>query len=108
LDKKPEGSNAFMATSVSLSLEMRMMRSLAQLLLISLISVFYSDSLLAQLPVTRLDGSTISPENIDAIVRHEMGIAHVQGVDIAVFNSGKVVYLKTYGVRDEATHLPLT
>src|SRR4030095_1783525 len=30
------------------------------------------------------------------------------GVGIAIFNDGKVAYLKTYGVRDKEKNLPLT
>jgi CubicO group peptidase (beta-lactamase class C family) len=37
-----------------------------------------------------------------------MEAAHVTGVGIAVWNDGKVVYLKTYGFRDTEKHLPLT
>ena len=58
--------------------------------------------------ITRLDGSTISPNNIDAIVTSEMQSAHVEGAGIAIFNDGKLVYLKAYGFRDKAKRLPLT
>jgi CubicO group peptidase (beta-lactamase class C family) len=58
--------------------------------------------------VTRLDDSTISPNNIDAIVTSEMQRAHVEGVGIAIFNDGKLVYLKAHGFRDKAKRLPLT
>lgn len=37
-----------------------------------------------------------------------MQAAHVTGAGIAIFNHGEVVYLKTYGFRDENKHLPLT
>ena len=82
---------------------------LARLIRTLPIVVFCSGWLLAQKPlVARLDGSTITPEKIDAIVAHEMHSAHVQGAGIAVFNGGKIVYLRAYGVRDEAKDLPLT
>ena len=61
-----------------------------------------------QLPVTRLDGSRISPAQIDASVTHWMEAAHVTGAGIAVWNDKKVVYLKAYGVRDKEKQLPLT
>jgi CubicO group peptidase (beta-lactamase class C family) len=61
-----------------------------------------------QISVTRLDDSKISPSQIDTAVARLMEAAHVTGVGIAVLNDDKVVYLKTYGVRDKEKHLPLT
>jgi CubicO group peptidase (beta-lactamase class C family) len=61
-----------------------------------------------QLSVTRLDGTKISPSQIDTKVTKLMDAAHVTGVGIAVWNDGKVVYLKTYGERNTEKHLPLT
>jgi CubicO group peptidase (beta-lactamase class C family) len=58
--------------------------------------------------VERLDGSTITPAEIDATVTRVMGAAEVPGVGIAIFNHGKVTYLKAYGLRDEGKDLPLT
>jgi CubicO group peptidase (beta-lactamase class C family) len=59
-------------------------------------------------PVKRLDGSTLSRSDIDQAVARWMKKAHVTGVGIAVFDDGKVAYLKTYGARDTERHLPLT
>ena len=61
-----------------------------------------------QLPVTRLDGSKISPAQIDAAVHLSMEAAHVTGVGIAILSGGRVMYLKAYGVRDAKKQLPLT
>ena len=61
-----------------------------------------------QLPVTRLDGSKISPAQIDASVTRWMEAAHVTGVGVAILNNGKVAYIKAYGGRDKEEHLPLT
>jgi CubicO group peptidase (beta-lactamase class C family) len=61
-----------------------------------------------ELTVTRLDGTKISPTQIDATVTRLMDEARVTGVGIAVWNDGKIVYLKAYGVRDKEKHLPLT
>lgn len=61
-----------------------------------------------QLSVVRLDSSKISPSEIDTAVNRLMDEAHVTGAGIAIFNDAKVVYLKTYGLRDEEKHLPLT
>ncbi|HTU33338.1 MAG TPA: serine hydrolase domain-containing protein [Candidatus Acidoferrum sp.] len=59
-------------------------------------------------PIVRLDGSTISPTEIDRAVVQSMDQAHVTGVGIAVFNQHRIAYLKTYGFRDTEKRLPLT
>ncbi len=61
-----------------------------------------------QLSITRLDGSRITASQVDETVSRFMKVDHVTGVGIAIFNNGKTVYLKTYGVRDAQKHLPLT
>jgi CubicO group peptidase (beta-lactamase class C family) len=58
--------------------------------------------------VKRLDGSTITPTEIDAEVTRVMRGAEVPGAAIAIFNDGKLAYLKTYGLRDKDNNLPLT
>lgn len=58
--------------------------------------------------ITRLDGSIITASQIDATVTRLMSAAEVTGVGIAIFNDGKIAYLKTYGVRDKEKNLPLT
>jgi CubicO group peptidase (beta-lactamase class C family) len=55
-----------------------------------------------------LDGSKIAPAEVDATVMRLMKAAQVTGVGVAIFNHGKVAYLKTYGVRDKEKDLPLT
>jgi CubicO group peptidase (beta-lactamase class C family) len=68
-----------------------------------------SASLEAQQPtITRLDGSRITSAQIDSAVAHLMEASHVTGAGIAIFNDGKIAYLKAYGVRDKEKHLPLT
>lgn len=57
---------------------------------------------------TRLDGSSITPAEIDATVTRLMRAAEVTGVSVAIFNGGKIVYLKAYGVRDKEKNLALT
>ncbi len=82
---------------------------LPQILSTTLTMVIGSLSVFAQqISVTRLDDSKISPSQIDTAVARLMEAAHVTGVGIAVLNDDKVVYLKTYGVRDKEKHLPLT
>jgi CubicO group peptidase (beta-lactamase class C family) len=59
-------------------------------------------------PIPRLDGSTIRPTEIDSTVTRLMRNAEVPGVGIAIFNHGKITYLKAYGFRDKEHGLPLT
>jgi CubicO group peptidase (beta-lactamase class C family) len=61
-----------------------------------------------QLSVTRLDGSTISPAEIDGTVTRLMKVAEVTGAGIAVFHKGNIEFLKAYGFRDKEKNLPLT
>lgn len=61
-----------------------------------------------QVAIKRLDGTTITPPEIDATITRLMKAAEVPGLGIAVLNDGNIVYLRTYGVRDKARNLPLT
>ena len=58
--------------------------------------------------IKRLDGSKITPAEIDATIMRLMRAAEVTGVGVAVINDGKVTQLKSYGVRDKEQNLPLT
>jgi CubicO group peptidase (beta-lactamase class C family) len=59
-------------------------------------------------PVRRLDGSIVTPAAVDAAVARAMQSAKVTGAGIAIFNGRTIVYLKAYGVRDQAQNLALT
>ncbi len=61
-----------------------------------------------QQSVKRLDGSKISPVQIDAAVARLMRAARVPGVGVAIFVDGKLTFIKAYGFRDTEKHLPLT
>jgi CubicO group peptidase (beta-lactamase class C family) len=61
-----------------------------------------------QRSIKRLDGSRITPAEIDRTVAHWMAAGRVTGAGIAIFNGGKIAYLKSYGERDTENHLPLT
>jgi len=61
-----------------------------------------------QAAVERLDGSAISPEEIDGTVLRLMRAAEVTGAGISIFNRGKVAYSRAYGFRDTQKKLPLT
>jgi CubicO group peptidase (beta-lactamase class C family) len=78
-------------------------------LLFSAVAALFLLPAAAQQPsITRLDGSKITSPEIDATVTRVMHAAEVTGVGLAIFDHGKVVYLKTYGVRDKEKNLPLT
>jgi CubicO group peptidase (beta-lactamase class C family) len=63
----------------------------------------------AQQPkITRLDGRNIPSAEIDSTVNRLIEAAHVTGAGVALFHDGKVVYLKTYGLRDVEKNMPLT
>jgi CubicO group peptidase (beta-lactamase class C family) len=58
--------------------------------------------------VKRLDGSTITSEEIDGTVKRVMRAARVTGVGLAILKDQEVVYLKAYGHRSVGKNLPLT
>jgi CubicO group peptidase (beta-lactamase class C family) len=58
--------------------------------------------------VKRLDGSTISSSEIDGTVTRLMQAAEVPGTGIAIFDHGKIAYLKAYGFRNKEKDVPLT
>jgi CubicO group peptidase (beta-lactamase class C family) len=78
-------------------------------LIILIAAAFFSASSIAKdTQIKRLDDSTISAAEIDANVTRLMRAAQVAGVSIAIFNDGRLDYLKTYGFRDKEKDLPLT
>jgi len=75
------------------------------------LTVMALGGLLAAAPraaVKRLDGSTISPEEIDRTVLRLMRASEVTGVGVTILNNGRVAYSKAYGLRDVEKKLPLT
>ncbi len=58
--------------------------------------------------VHRLNGTAISPVEIDRTVLRLMRAAEVTGAGITVFNHGRIAYSKAYGLRDVERQLPLT
>jgi CubicO group peptidase (beta-lactamase class C family) len=58
--------------------------------------------------IRRLDGTTITPVEIDTTIARLMKAAEVPSLGVAVLNDGNIVYLKAYGVRDKEKNLPLT
>jgi CubicO group peptidase (beta-lactamase class C family) len=80
----------------------------AVLLLVATAAVVVSTATGQTRSVTRFDGSTITAREIDATVTRLMKAADIPGVGIAIFNQGKIAYLKTYGERDKEKNLQLT
>jgi CubicO group peptidase (beta-lactamase class C family) len=79
------------------------------LLLIAMMTANVALGIVTKEPtVKRLDGSTISPAEIEATVTRLMRAAEVTGVSVAILNDGKIAYLKSYGVADKEKNLPLT
>jgi len=58
--------------------------------------------------IARVDGTAIARAEIDATVERAMRAGEVTGVGIALFDRGEPVFVRAYGVRDTARHLPLT
>lgn len=61
----------------------------------------------AEPQLTRLDGSTITIAEVERFITAQMQAAHVTGLAIAVLQRGEVAYVKAFGERDTAKHLPL-
>ena len=72
------------------------------------IVVFATAAAARQSVIARLDGGKLTPAQIDSSVNRLIQAAHVRGAGIALFHGGKIVYLKTYGMRDSGKNLPLT
>ena len=62
----------------------------------------------AESDIKRLDGSRITPPEIDGTVTRLMRDAEVTGASISILNDAKVVFQKSYGFRDKEKDLPLT
>ena len=58
-------------------------------------------------PILRLDGSHITAEDLTARVEALMGRANVHGLALSVFNDGRSVYGRAFGVRRADTKEPL-
>jgi CubicO group peptidase (beta-lactamase class C family) len=56
----------------------------------------------------RLDGTSITAQEIDATALASMREAGVPGLGIAIFKDGNIVYMRAYGEKDTATHESLT
>lgn len=69
-----------------------------------LLSILFCTSSLVQAQnkqVIRLDGSTISEEQINKTVTRLMDTANVQGLDLAILNNNRTVFIKSYGYKNK-------
>lgn len=57
--------------------------------------------------IRRIDGSRISPQQVDRVVTRLMDTAQVTGLGISIFNDREVVYQKAFGYSHAATKTPL-
>lgn len=62
----------------------------------------------AKARIRRLDNSTLSGAKASSISRRALAEAHVSGAQIAILNSGKLVWSEAFGLRDVAAKLPMT
>ncbi len=58
--------------------------------------------------VHRLDGTTLSAGDAEAIASTELKSDHVAGAQIAILNDSRVVWTYAFGVRDAGKQLPMT
>lgn len=57
--------------------------------------------------VTRLDGGTLSPVEVERTVERLMRAGRVPGLALAILNRGEIVYLRGFGVAQAEPRLPL-
>jgi CubicO group peptidase (beta-lactamase class C family) len=58
--------------------------------------------------IRRLDGTTITPVQIEATIDRLMAAARVPGLAVAIVNDGRVAYVAARGWRDVESHAPMT
>ncbi len=57
--------------------------------------------------ITKLNGSSLSVSDIDGIVNRLIEANNVQGLNLAILNKKKAVFVKSYGFRNKPQNLPL-
>ena len=57
--------------------------------------------------ITKLNGSTISVSEVDQVVNRLMDANNVHGINLAILNKKKAVFVKSYGYRNKPQNLPL-
>lgn len=74
---------------------------LPALVLVLFTTVFFGQT------ITRIDGSKISADSLNAKIEDLIKKANVSGVAVSVFNTNKPVFSKTYGLADVKNNKPL-
>jgi len=77
---------------------MRMTRK--RMLSILAVSILISSCSKTSDSISKLDGSKLTFDSVDTLVTEAMSEAEVPGLQLAVFNEKKVVYMKSYGFKD--------
>lgn len=74
------------------------MRKFVQLLIVHSLLIGFAKSQSIQ----KLDGTTIDRYQVDSIVQNLIDSANVHGIGIGILNKGKVVYINSYGYKNQA------
>ncbi|SHF62230.1 serine hydrolase domain-containing protein [Chryseobacterium sp. OV279] len=70
--------------------------------LIFIFLLFIGNPVFSQLQTIRkIDGTTVTPSQVDLVVKKLMDTAHIQGLNLAVLNNNKTVFIKSYGFRNK-------
>jgi CubicO group peptidase (beta-lactamase class C family) len=77
----------------------------AAFLIIFIAYISFASAQLTQ--VRKIDGSSISTAQIDALMKRLMDTAEVTGVCIGIINDNKPVYVKTYGYKNKEKAEPI-
>lgn len=83
---------------------MRKIALLAALLLASVPAVHAAPAR----AIRRIDGTKISAADADRTIAKLVDAAHITGLNVAIVNDGKVVYLRSFGMRNVERGEPLT
>lgn len=70
--------------------------------MIFILLLFIGNPVFSQLQTIRkIDGTTVTPSQVDLVVKKLMDTAHIQGLNLAVLNNNKTVFIKSYGFRNK-------
>ncbi len=83
---------------------LRMSAMVFSIFLLFMVNAFAAE----QQYLKRIDGTKISTVQLDQTIRRLVAEAKVTGLNIAILNNNKVVYLNSYGFRNKEEQKPLT
>ncbi len=81
--------------------------ALAAGLIGALVPIVRAEAQSVRRAVTRLDGGTLSPVEVERTVERLMRAGRVPGLALAILNRGEIVYLRGFGVAQAEPRLPL-